>query len=758
MMRCFKLMAIFCILLLLITVFETARVKKQRKRRPNKKLARAPINGIRKTAPLLPTKKTTKRPTPVKTPPTQSASKVQTKLSAVNGRIITVTTIAPVPVKENHCETALHCIFCDLGNLSFNKSGKAFNDSKLIFYKTQNFTFAVSAKQKVSWMENWKICYSLGMQPVMVANGTAEQRNLLKIISGVSNISAFWIGAYIDDSEDWVSCEERFYGNFLKPIWNQPELDKQNCATTTVEGEVGTIECASQMPLTCQSMNAKPADCTANCSVQSCNSNIKRTRSMEDLYQSGRWIFDCDSYYFFSSNTARVGEARETCCSLGGKLASFASEFKSDCFSNLIKVDYDEALVGDFWTSASSVGCNETYRWCYGLPNAYPKDQFKWNPSGNIMIGDGPCVSLLIGNYEPLPSSANSQADFGNDAFSFYHETYFESISQALQRDDNHYLNAGACNLKKRFICELKLDSLDPKTSCRNLLGISDDEFEKLKDEKTYTKELKCYLRCLMDLSSITLNNELLKYPLFKFSSKSDKNVLSELTYSFFEKCGNAMNHTNPCTAAYNTFLCFKENAPIFYNFFKKYYLTSKKALSSNVPRNCQSINQQSQQTFNTAEEANGTIVTDVYQNSWFKSQFKANHDFLEARKICRSLNLSKDFGYDLPSFINMRELREFSTMASGELNNNFIAPTYTDNNTEYWCNLANNNGRILRINSKSSNNWPLDVAFVNYNEFETLMQPSFLYMPKGSLKFAAATFNQSLGVNFFYCRPQFNN
>ncbi|XP_059490936.1 uncharacterized protein LOC132205703 [Neocloeon triangulifer] len=773
---------IFCalIVLLIYATFAEAQKKKERNKakQPKKK-----ANVLKKRiSNLIPTTKKATSTSIITSSPTsqKSAGKAQKQSTKIP---VKIQRPAPVlaEVPDNHCDSASSCMFCDFSSLHFNETGNMINNSMqnyilLQFYKAEEQTYAIFNQHFRTWTDNWKFCYSINMQPVMFQINSSDHFRFTKTLKDelgelVSLGYQFWFGAYFDATQ-WVTCEEEFLAEKLPLPFNFGEGEVQECASIVSDGRVVRANCDDSLRFACQTKNSIPESsqsCVANCSLQKCSSITKRTKSLEDLYLGGLWVYDCDSYYLFSSYSANITEARDVCCSLGGKLASFSTEFKQECFNNLIKVDFEPEMIDEFWTSASGMDCTNSYRWCYGKEIRQPKNSFSWKPSILPSSGNGSCVSLNIKRDDDLKVIETTSAAIGEgDVLQFYQNKYNEDVSSALERPDLNSFAMENCSSKKKFICELKFLKESPEnaiSSCRKLLNITDGEFDELKNTSSYNLRKKCYVKCIMDLMSLAQKTTLLEYQILKFSILSE-----ELTFSVFQTCGKAMNHTNHCEAAFRAFKCFEKQAPVFARQFKFTFLlsmylffnfnatNSKIELATYRPRECNSADGAADEFFfNTAQAANGSLVKGPDGKLWFKSKFKEYHNYEDAHKTCALLYIGGTNDWDLPAFIFYKDFKAFYDWIEGEKSDNLIAQTFIDNNKERWCTVRgpSTDGNYTRVRYESSTNVPLVMNFTKM-PLETLKVPTFLYMPKGSdfkYKLGVAWKKQKLQVNYFYCQ-----
>ncbi|CAB3360500.1 Hypothetical predicted protein [Cloeon dipterum] len=502
---------VFCSILVIVAI-TLADAQKKSNKSPGKNIQQNKSAGKKNGAGRVVKKRSTRKPSTKK-----GKTGPELKTTRQSGSTVSKST-TPFNEDAPDNEAGFNCYdSCHSNPTSFNNMGKIKNldeIGKLVPSPSEGSNgkvFLVGRVFKSSWEEHWKLCCSIGMQPLFFTDGT----KMLEFTIAASQLqigheeTTFWTGGFMHENYNaWSWCTKDSPRpidlGMLTDIKYLENGEDINCIAIFVgtDGQyMSNVLCNTNgtnttMPLVaCESVNKRPTVMKSGCAGTPCNINrqckrneylTKFVKKGENLslkrYTYGRWLSRCGKYILFSTGSTTYDDARERCCALGMQLLSVKTAAKRNCLSKLA-TDFND-VVGEFWTSGTDLDCDGNYRWC-SVDRAFVKSEVLW-AAGEPNRKKGLCVTIKTNSNE---------------------------TDTTLQTSD--------CNAKKRYICEARQPGTLVKVvqkECVAILGLIKEEVVGLIDDMVKYTYNMCYLKCVGDNLNMLLNGNLQDFNTMRLS------------------------------------------------------------------------------------------------------------------------------------------------------------------------------------------------------------------------------------------------
>ncbi|XP_059468726.1 uncharacterized protein LOC132192674 isoform X2 [Neocloeon triangulifer] len=399
----------------------------------------------------------------------------------------------------------------------------------------------------LNWDENFRMCCSLGMLPLMVEN--AWKRSCLqKFIDGPNwkHSSMYWTTGKRMDKTSFMWYDKR--ANFSTNMWKagQPnnvngsencvmlrifkfdnysvKLEDLNCQRLAVFSCVGQTTPAPKCSFpTCPQIN-----CTKNESVFTSFKENPATYLTEPK-NHGFWLeINYRTFMFSFANDLRSYEdALQACCSIDFKLLSLHQAYKFNsigaAFKNL------SIKAGKFWTSGSDAGCSGQFGFC-ATNRTLNLNETIWMPN------------------QPDNSNKNEHC---------------------LAVNSNNFVAALSdepCEQKFRYICEGRSSTRVKaiELECAAAFQLTDAEMGLAFLNPNANTKFRCFISCYSENANLYQNGKMNGpkiLPFIPVVSKGNDSAMKE-SYDTIGQCSQSSKSLSGCNRVSNFGACNLQKSP----------------------------------------------------------------------------------------------------------------------------------------------------------------------------------------------------
>ncbi|XP_065336405.1 uncharacterized protein LOC135937222 isoform X1 [Cloeon dipterum] len=338
----------------------------------------------------------------------------------------------------------------------------------------------IFGNQLANFKENFDLCCSIGMLPIMIDNAW-KHSCLMDFIDGPNwkyNVVYWSTGKRASPTSFvWYDKRATFSSNYWQTGQPSNTNGNENCVMITIFPfnemtlQLNDRACDSLTPFSCVGPTTpKPKCAFPQCPTSNCTLNPAFHTVLSDGVTSyltapnnhGSWtIIDYRTFMISKpSDTKTLEEAFAACCALDFKLLSLEQGYK---YSFLARAFKNLSITsGKFWTSGSDGGCEGKYGFCSTRRFANSNETF-WmkNEPDDAGSGNQNCLAVNAVN------------------------------NQALLSDE-------PCSAKLRYICEGR--STDKQKAheleCMAAYGVTAAELATLWTNTNPSPRLQCFMKC----------------------------------------------------------------------------------------------------------------------------------------------------------------------------------------------------------------------------------------------------------------------
>ncbi|XP_059469358.1 uncharacterized protein LOC132193028 [Neocloeon triangulifer] len=399
----------------------------------------------------------------------------------------------------------------------------------------------------LNWDDNFRMCCSLGMLPLMVEN--AWKRSCLqKFIDGPNwkHSSMYWTTGKRMDKTSFMWYDKR--ANFSSNMWETGQPNNvnglENCVMLRIfkfdidTVKLNDVDCQKLAVFSCVGPTTPAPKCSfPTCPQIKCTKNESAFTNLVENSASyltepkkyGLWVeINYRTFMFSFANDLRsYKEALRACCAIDFSLLSLHQGYKFDSIGEAFKNLSIKA--GKFWTSGSDAGCSGQFGFC-ATNRTLNLNETIWMPN------------------QPDNATKNEHC---------------------LAVNSNNFMAALSdepCDKKFRYICEGRASrgTKALELECASAFQLTEAEMALAFLNPNASEKFSCFITCYSENANLYQNGKMNGpkiLPLIPVIANGNDSAMKE-SYDTIGQCSESSKSLSGCSRVSNFVACNLQKSP----------------------------------------------------------------------------------------------------------------------------------------------------------------------------------------------------